>query len=482
VAEYRGHWWLAAAPDEELPGVLTWAPGEHPLLEVEGHFGTVDPTRLFGMDADADAEHEIILGRTSDGTDITCVQCLNVGRSVSLGGSGSGYERFSVRRGALIGRHCASPDEAVFTGFEVSVAHLSSWFPWTGLRDAVEVTPDGQLSRQSVTYEYPKQTFEGRFGRTTVKARPIMRSTASARRRTIEEHVVLSLTYDEAVTPWEAEATEVEGLRMLITLATLHRSPLERMSVDIAEERLAGETTVEWTRECEWLSQRPIGLIHEQQTPNGGEVLYLHEMLFTAQDWPPEARGPTLAAWSEMYRMYALTCNVVAEDIGKEGTAVDSRLLLLARAAEALHRRKYPVPDDARAAHQVRMERLRDLVTDSRLWQWVGGLLRRAYEPSFEARVRRLLLDVQTAVSELIPSSDFCGEFARHRNAYTHEDPDVPSKPKPLDTFKLAVQAQFLLVAWLLVEMGFSQDEVHGFLARNATYKHYVSSFSDIAT
>jgi hypothetical protein len=44
---------------------------------------------------------------------------------------------------------------------------------------------------------------------------------------------------------------------------------------------------------------------------------------------------------------------------------------------------------------------------------------------------------------------------------------------RPLETFRLVVRAQFLMVAWILVEMGFMTTEVRTFLNRNAICQHY---------
>jgi hypothetical protein len=202
-------------------------------------------------------------------------------------------------------------------------------------------------------------------------------------------------------------------------------------------------------------------------------------MLLTVADWPADRRPSMLARWAEIAKLYPLTLNIVTADIEEATGHVDSRLLLLARALEGLHRRRYPVSEAVREKHAARMTSLRALVADRSLWRWAHGHLRRGYEPSLESRVKALLDATGDSLQGLIPDHAYCRAFADYRNAYVQEDPEREEPPENVKTLLLVMQTRFLLIAWLLVEMGFATDEVKGFLERNAEYQHFSAGFPD---
>src|SRR5437870_3440250 len=88
---YRGYWWLPETPGVRAFGVLGWDGEDTPYLDLDGHLAEVDLEQAFGGQL---PEHEIILGLTVDG-DVTCFQCMNVGRTLSLGGT-IGSDRYRI--------------------------------------------------------------------------------------------------------------------------------------------------------------------------------------------------------------------------------------------------------------------------------------------------------------------------------------------------------------------------------------------------
>ena len=196
-------------------------------------------------------------------------------------------------------------------------------------------------------------------------------------------------------------------------------------------------------RRCVQIAGRPVvvGSRSPRETsrddPAHVERLYQHEMLFTAANLPPDRRADILGCWLELLNSCPLGLNVLTDDIESPVGHVDTRLLFLARAIEAIHRRKYRVSDAAIRKHDERMAALRALVTKRSLWNWARGRLRRAYEPSLEERLRMMLKDVAPTVRQLIPDARFATAFARRRNAYARGS-RLPSAGlrSPTDVYK----------------------------------------------
>jgi hypothetical protein len=459
---YSGTWWMPSAPENRVPGTLSWDGGDHPVLELNGQ---VSPLREPAPpDGDRIEEYACILGRSFDGEDITCYQCVFAGRQIVLGRGRAENERYTIWGGALVGAHRANESDARFTTYDLSITHLESWYPWRGIHDDQPlVSPDGSLLRYGLSYTYSADPLTTEFGRATAKVSPTISITGSRRRRQMRERLTMTLTYPEPVSPKDVQSTEAEALRKLITLATHHTNALEQLALTIGDDP-------RHSQDGKWLSSRSPRADPLWDDSAAPATLHQPDMLFSAADLPQGHRAQMMMSWLELLSTCQLGMNVLIGDIDSPLGYADSRLLSIARAIEAIARRKYPIPATAMTKYEERMARLQELVIDTKLQGWVRGKLRRAYEPSLEERLRRMMADVAPAVNHLVPSKRFAADFAQRRNDYTHEDPASASRVDHVQTYWLLIQAHYLLVAWVLVAIGFSAPEAQRLLEANDTY------------
>jgi hypothetical protein len=78
-------------------------------------------------------------------------------------------------------------------------------------------------------------------------------------------------------------------------------------------------------------------------------------MLFSAAELRQENRAGVMASWLELLRSCQLGMNVFIGDIDSPLGYANSRLLSIARAIEAIARRKYPIPTAAMAQYEERL-------------------------------------------------------------------------------------------------------------------------------
>jgi ApeA N-terminal domain 1 len=128
---YRGLWWLPATPDEQLSGTLTITKGE-PILELVGHFGPRllsenETERAYSLDL---ADQKRIRGLTTDGKDVTLVDCSEapVGNTISFPGIEVGAYRARV---AIIGHTFGDGDPIEFDAVEMRTSELEKWIGYT---------------------------------------------------------------------------------------------------------------------------------------------------------------------------------------------------------------------------------------------------------------------------------------------------------------------------------------------------------------
>jgi hypothetical protein len=128
---YGGLWWLPATPDEQLSGTLTITKGE-PILELVGHFGRrlrseSETERAYSLDL---ADQLRILGLTTDGKDVTLVDCSEapVGNTISFPGIEVGAYRARV---AIISHAFGDGDPIEFDAVEMRTSELEKWVGYT---------------------------------------------------------------------------------------------------------------------------------------------------------------------------------------------------------------------------------------------------------------------------------------------------------------------------------------------------------------
>src|SRR6185295_18858109 len=98
--EYYGIWWLPANPDNTVPGILTFTNEDGiglQLLGTLGDFSTFNTRKPYPL----------ILGISSEGKEITLIDCWTAGLNI-----GSGFARESYKSTfCLLGAHFDAPDK-----------------------------------------------------------------------------------------------------------------------------------------------------------------------------------------------------------------------------------------------------------------------------------------------------------------------------------------------------------------------------------
>jgi len=118
--EIRGIWWLPDNEDKKIAGIVNYIPTESIKLELIGSFYD-DDLAMFN----SDRRQPIIWGESSDGKDITLIDCFS---SLSWHSNCSfSLLKFSVCY-VIIGKHIDSLEEMVFTKATVQFDELSLWY------------------------------------------------------------------------------------------------------------------------------------------------------------------------------------------------------------------------------------------------------------------------------------------------------------------------------------------------------------------
>lgn len=118
--EIRGIWWLPDNEDKKIAGIVNYIPTESIKLELIGSFYD-DDLAMFN----SDRRQPIIWGESSDGKDITLIDCFS---SISWHSNCSfSLLKFSVCY-VIIGKHISSFEEAFISQATIQYDELTLWY------------------------------------------------------------------------------------------------------------------------------------------------------------------------------------------------------------------------------------------------------------------------------------------------------------------------------------------------------------------
>ena len=146
-AEWSGLWWLPDAPDEKVPGVLRYKPGDGPVLSLIGVFEDrimSSPSPGLTLFHEGSPTRDVING-AAEQREVTLLGCFPSGWKRTIGARVKSPDKQTVvATTALIGAHVSGEDEAAFYAIEVSVEDLGLW-AGSSVFDRLIGAPEGKL-------------------------------------------------------------------------------------------------------------------------------------------------------------------------------------------------------------------------------------------------------------------------------------------------------------------------------------------------
>ena len=117
-------WWFPDKPETRLSGTLRINPYKTAVLEVIGYFENITDVPIL-------TRHDIILGKTLDGRDVTLYACIETNRDWNF----PGFSRSSCNIGTVfIGAHFLRKEDQNFKKLLVHYQNLDEWVNISGFQ------------------------------------------------------------------------------------------------------------------------------------------------------------------------------------------------------------------------------------------------------------------------------------------------------------------------------------------------------------
>lgn len=471
---YRGLWWLPATPDERLSGTLTITNGE-PVLELVGHFGRrplseSETERTYSLDL---ADHERILGLTTDGKDVTLVDCgeAPVGNTISFPGIEVGAYRARV---AVIGQAFGDGDSIEFDAVEMRTSELEKWVGYTpfpvkrheerrggvidfALPDDMEFT---LANGDQATLKFEMRT----AGLGVVTTEATLRFAAWLGLRFVERRDLAAVT------------SAVWRLRNFLSLALGRTQTV--LAVDAYRDDLVDKTGHRITLHLFY------GVPFNPEPPKRGTHPW--EILFTFKR-VREHLGDVLTAWLDHHDLYEPVFGLYFGTLYNPSTYREQRFSAYAQAIETYDRLKRPkARQRPKAEHNAMLNEIYAGVPAEHL-DWLKDQLAWSNHLVLSQRIEFVLNACPNVAARIVGPDDApltlksrgddepetaaeaFVRFARDtRNYYTHYDPSKEKKAatEPGEMHRLTLQLRAVLETALLLDLGFPCEEIENALQR----------------
>ncbi len=459
--ETPGVWWLPSAPDDRVPGNLTFKQGEGLRLKLFGVFGS-DALRTFGG-APMGKKEPRILGVTEAAERMTLIDCLVM--HAQFGVPGYAREEYDAKV-AYKGAHFPENGDTRFSGVEVSLTHLTDWVGDTGFKGQRVFTPKGALERYELTYSFPPDvkatTSLGEVAITHSfhQGGDHWREVRLGQTAWFRIDPVSPLTLDEAL------ERLVRPLEMFVTLATALPNRILQLNV------YPSDMTEPEGRAADGRAAAAVEVIFDEPGPRAPEGVRARDMLFTF-DAVRERFPSVIARWLTLAQEYRSILNVFFVNHYDRSRFVDQRFLDLARAAEAYHRKRYGRSDRAKEDHETRVSEILAVTRDEHR-EWLAERLEHSDEATLRHRLRQLIQD-HDAVMAPFGGGDrkaLINRLVKTRNELTHlTEEGAAVTPNLREIFEMNEVLGVLFEACLLRELEFPVDRVAHMFAEYPRYQ-----------
>lgn len=436
--EYTGTWWLPDNPDKKIPGRLRFNQHEGAILQLDGCF-TDDPTKgaLFNP--------EIVNGASSSGINVTLHHCLGQRFSETI--SGHPPKRFYTSRlyahEVFVDANFERPEDIRFSSLSVDYSGLDAWIGTSGF--------DIQHENDEISIKYKPPNSIPVFINSELMLFIVFSTSFSPLALTEvyvkqKAHIMIAPSQERNLKEYQ---TIVRRIQDFLTLANME--PIYPLSIE-------GETGNK-------TSYPKIKIFY--QLPRVQKAAFetsTFRPLFTLKTISDKLEH-FLQNWFGKAKQLEPVYQLYFGYIYNPHMYLEQKFLSLVQALESYHRRtmqNYELPEDE---HKERIHKIVDAIPQEHK-KWLSRKLKYSNEPDLQRRLRELLNTHSVAAFDLKGNREsFIEKAVATRNYLIHYDPKLEEKAaKGEDLHKLTRRIQFLVESCLLKELGFSSDEVRGFL------------------
>jgi hypothetical protein len=445
--EWKGIWWLPDNEESGVTGILRFNPEDGAYLELIG--------QLFGYEK---FEANIILGKTSDGKNITLYKCFEVIKTFNS----SGFPTTVVFANITFeGVHFNTEENIKFKEISCHYSNLDEWAWMNGIQ-IDKPTAD----KLEISYKLPPKIS------TEIKNNYVIEVYPSAE---TPSHCIV-----------QKEVTIIQRIYVKVINSKLnsfeeHRDKLHHMQNFISLGVGEPVTIID-----------VIGETEENKKDYNGKILYPKVTIYfcikkSSEDYKPilppnmlfnlrdikDDFNIIINKWYEMEETLKPVFNLYFGTLYNSDMYLEQKFSSLIQAIESYHRRTKNNNEIEPEEHKKRINTIIESV-DAQYKKWLEDKLAYSNEPTLRSRLKELLEECGSLLklSSSKKKKSFISKICDTRNYFTHYDISLASKAaKGTELLRLCNMLKIIIEFNLLLEIGFDNKKAQELLEEK--YKRY---------
>lgn len=445
--EYQGFWWLPQAPEERVPGTLTFDPVKGATLSLLGSFEKGLGNRHVLL------QPQLILGFSSKGKPITLLGCAETKSVRNLGSPGLPLSTFRADT-VFVGHHFHKEEEVGFEKLSVEFLHLDEWADISGFE--LKIPKDQTLHPMAIEHKRPG-TVTASVGEAEISLgfrAKLKESNPLVRWASLHQTAYLAVEYPER-RAFDELSKIVHHLRNFLTLGV--GRPVRPLAI-LGRVGPEGERPVE-------VYYRPVGT-----TDSAEKKVFPPQMLFAFHDLPGGLELP-LNNWLDKAEILEPVYQLYFGTVYNPRAYLEQRFLGLIQAVESYHRRVMPTTDLPEEEHERRKEEILEAVPDHHR-DWLGGKLEYSNEPGLGRRIKEVIRKYPESLYPIAGGNKkkrekFVRKVVDTRNYRTHFDEKLEDRAAwGEELYRISQKLKLVLEVCLMGEIGFEDDQIRELLSK----------------
>lgn len=456
--DYKGIWFLPEKLERQVCGTLKFTPDEGAILDLIGSFKDIT-----GINKMIDAK--IILGIASNGTKITLYDCFETNSNFSSTGFQTSSFHASI---VFVGAHFQKTGDIHFKSLSIHYSHLDEWVNISGF-DIKQSLAENEVV---IKYKLP-QPFHAN----------------------ISDDLKISLNVNATGPSWslvQKEATIKQKTKIKIEpskdmLFEDYRKIINQiqnfLSLGVTEPvypfNIEGTTEINKEIINDRVHNPPVEIFFKPpEIFKLSKILPPIYMLFTFKDISGRFES-FLKNWLEKAELLEPVYNLYFGTLYNSHMYLEHKFLSLAQAIESYHQRIYEGKYLSDAQYKEVYNTLVNAIpneAESNLKDRLKKYLQYGNEFSLRTRLKKIFNKHQEILDLFINKDHadaFINDIVNIRNYLTHYNKD--SKEQDICgevLYHLTCKLEILLEICLLMELGFSQNEIKSLFSRNRKYQN----------
>lgn len=444
--ELKGFWWIPGNEEETMVGTLKFTSNEGSNLELIVEFFDEEK---FNVD--------IILGRTSNGADITLYKCFMINYSYNS----KGFSTVKIYSNIIFeGVHFNKIEDIKFKEISCHYSNLDEW-AWMNGFDVNQNT----YNQIEVKYQFPIKEVVEVNNDYTVEIYPDIQM--SSRNLVQKEMTISQKIYTKVINKtsksFEEHMNELRHVQNFISLG---------VSKPVVIMELVGKTEANQEVFGKYIHYPKVNIYFEVQNLEQSQKSIIPlKMLFNLREIKGEFSN-ILKTWFERKELLEPIINLYFGTQYNSQIYLEQKFLNLVQAVESYHRRTRKNIEIEESEHQKRIATILNSVADEHK-DWLEGRLSYSNEPILRKRLKELVNDCAEILRLNSNQRDsFIYKVCTTRNYFTHYDKSLEGKAaKAIELIDICNKLEKIIRFNLLIEIGFTKESAKGLMDKLYNYR-----------